>query len=115
MNHNTRAAIACIVSGSKKGQIAAVYDFKQSKHIIFSGSISNASVSIYDHDRGCHITGTIPGLYDHGIGGHIQLTINGNAFKGYDFHSGSHFSGTINGTNISIYDFQESTHFNYNA
>lgn len=115
MLNNSRAAIACIVTGIRKGQISPIYDHHRSKHIIFSGSVSGSSISIYDHDRGCHIAGSTTSVYDYGIEGHIQIAINENSFNGYDYHTGNHFKGTINGDNLSIYDYQTSTHYNYST
>jgi hypothetical protein len=94
-----------IVSGSTANSL---YDYARSKHAMFSGNIDGQTVSIYDHERGCHFGGTLPGLYDYGRGVHVQLNINGDRFTGYDYGDTEHFSGTVNGQQVQVYDYGES-------
>jgi len=118
MKNSQRASIAYIAGkliSSKKR--TSVYDYSQSKHIMFSGSITSSKVAIYEHDRGCHIKGSGNNgklnLYHYGDSHHITLDIKGNTFKGYDFGSSCHFSGKVNNSSIAIYDYGVSSHFNY--
>ena len=113
MNSNTRACIAYIVASLNGANGSSVYDYSQSKHIIISGNVDENSANIYDHDRGCHVSGTPSNIYDHGNSAHIQLNMNGPQFSGYDHHTGSHFSGNVNGNYVSIYDHETSSHYNY--
>lgn len=116
MHPNTRACVAFVaaklISG---GGSSSVYDYSQSRHISIGGSVDQDQVAVYDYDRGCHFSGTPPGLYDYGRGVHVSLNINGNQFSGYDYGDGHHFSGTVNGNSISIYDYGESAHFSYSV
>jgi hypothetical protein len=116
MDPNTRACVAYIASALISGRCgSSVYDYSQSKHKSISGSVGNSSVSIYDHDRGCHVAGSPQSLYDHGRGAHISLQISGTSFTGYDHGSSHHFSGSVSGTSVSIYDHGESSHFSYST
>jgi len=116
MNDSTRACIALVAVGLISGKKASsVYDYTQSKHISISGNVDGNSVSIYDYDRGCHVSGNPSNLYDYGNNAHIQLRINGNQISGYDYASGSHFSGSVHGGSVTIYDYETSAHHNYGA
>lgn len=57
MNDSTRACVAFIIGASTKSNINSVYDYSQSKHISISGTVNEKVVNVYDHDRGCHVTG----------------------------------------------------------
>ena len=117
MNPNTRALVAAaaarIVSGG--GQVGAVYDYSQSRHIQLSGSINDDQVSLYDYDRGCHFSGSGGSLYDYGRSSHVSLQVSGNNFSGYDYGDGHHFTGSVSGKSVSIYDYGESSHFSYSV
>lgn len=115
MQSNSRACIAYIAANICGARSSSVYDYLQSKHINISGNVDTNNINIYDHDRGCHISGSPSNLYDYGNSAHIQLNMNGSQFSGYDYHTSNHFSGNVNGTSISIYDHETSTHYNYNV
>lgn len=114
MNSSTRACVAFIVGASKKSSINSIYDYSQSKHINVSGTVNEDTVNVYDHDRGCHVTGNLSSFYDYGNNAHINLNININQFTGYDYGSSSHYSGSFNSNSVSIYDYETSQHYNYN-
>ena len=114
MNANSRACVAYIATAIiSKSTPQSVFDYTQGKHISISGSVNTSSVSIYDHDRGCHLSGNSKSLYDYGTGSHISLSVNGNQFRGFDYSQGHHYKGTISGKSVSIYDYGESKYFNY--
>jgi len=117
MHPNTRALVAAVASRlvGSGGSVGAVYDYSQSRHIQVSGSVGAGSVWLYNHDRGCHFSGSGSSLYDYGRGCHVSLQVHGNSFSGYDYGDGHHFSGTVNGNSVSIYDYGESSHFNYST
>jgi hypothetical protein len=117
MHPNTRALVAVVAARlvSGHGTAGAVYDHSQSRHILVSGTVSGGQVALYDHDRGCHFSGSGGGYYDHGRGVHVSLQVNGSNFSGYDHGDGHHFSGSVSGNAVSIYDHGESSHFHYSV
>ena len=115
MKPNTRACIAYITASLHGANGSSVYDYSQSKHINISGDVGDQNVNVYDHDRGCHVSGSPDNLYDYGNSAHIQLNVDGSQFSGYDYHTSSHYSGDVNGSSVSIYDHETSTHYNYSV
>ena len=114
MNAGTRACIAYVagrvISGSGG---STVYDYSQSRHVSMSGSIDGNTIGVYDHNRGCHFSGTLPSLYDYGTRAHVSLEIDGSQFNGYDYAGRHHFSGSVSGSSVQVYDYGESKHFSY--
>lgn len=116
MKAHTRRAIAFIAARAvNDDQRSSVYDYEERRYISFSGKFNGRSISAYDYDRRCHISGTLPSLYDYGDSQHIQLKVNGQSFTGYDYGTSQHFSGNVNGHSISLYDFATGTHYNYTS
>lgn len=106
MEQEVRRAVAFIaVKATEQSRLSNVYDYSAGKHAIFSGSVADNRVSLYDHDVGAHVQGHLTQFYHYGTGGHVQLSIRGNSFTGYDYSSGSSFSGTIRRRNVQIYDY----------
>ena len=118
MRPNTRACIAyiagCLVTGKRA---SSVYDYFQAKHIVFSGTVDQDEVQVYDHDRGCYVsgknTGTSFSLYDYGDQRYVDLALDGPKLQGYDYGTRCHYSGEVTGKTISVYDYGESSSFNY--
>ncbi len=115
MTPGTRACVAYIAAGLNGSNSSSVFDYTESKYINISGAVNSSNVNIYDHDRGCHVTGSPSNLFDYGVSSHIQLNMNGTQFSGYDYHSGNHFSGNVNNKAVSIFDYETSSYYNYNA
>ena len=114
MNQNTRACIAYIVGRIvNNGNPTAVYDYSQSKSINISGKVSGSYVNIYDHERACVVSGTLPELYDHCLSASILLNLQGAKFQGHDYGEHNDYTGSISGKTVSIYDFGESANFQY--
>lgn len=94
-----------------------LFDYKRSKYVAFSGSVSDTFVQIYNYDYSGHITGNgfggILNLFDYHRSSHVQLRITGTSFSGFDYATGSHFSGSVSGQNINVYDYREGQYFNY--
>ncbi|NDU91481.1 MAG: hypothetical protein G3I10_02520 [Ferrovum sp.] len=102
MHPNTRACLAYIASKLVNESTSAfVYDYSQSKRLNFSGSVGQTSVSLYDHERGCYITGALSNLYDHDQKGYVSLSINGSQLSGYDFAGSHQFCGSVDGSSVS--------------
>lgn len=116
MHPNSRACVAYVAAALiSERQASSVYDYSRSRQISISGSVDELQVAIYDYDRGCHFSGSLPNLYDYGRSSHISLNINGNQFTGYDYGDSHHFSGIVNANSVSIYDYRESSHFSYSV
>ncbi|MYB93620.1 hypothetical protein F4054_02205 [Candidatus Poribacteria bacterium] len=114
MNTNSRACVADIARAINSGSTSqSIYDYSQGKHISISGSVSNSSINIFDHDRRCHLSGNPDSFYDYGTESHISLKISGNQFRGYAYDQGHHYKGTVSGKSVSIFDYGEAAYFNY--
>src|SRR5437899_7397265 len=98
MKPHVRKAVAFIAAKAASGSgRSTIYDYDQSAHFHLSGTVVESRVTVFDHERGCRITGTLPSLFHHGDGHHIQLNLEDGKFRGFDYGSGEHFSGSING------------------
>jgi hypothetical protein len=113
---NTRACVAYtaakLISG---GGSSSVYDYSQSRYVNVGGSVSKSHVGVFDYERGCHFSGSLPNLYDYGRSAHVSLQIDGNSFSGFDYGDSHHFSGTVNGNSVSLYDYGEGRYFSYSV
>jgi hypothetical protein len=114
VNAHTRRAVAYVagrlVTGSESG---AVYDYSESRHVNFSGTVSDQNVNVYDYDEGCFVSGSPASLYHYGDGQFIQLNVNGAQLSGYDYGSGQHFSGSVQANSVTVYDYEHGSYFNY--
>jgi hypothetical protein len=114
MKSHTRRAIAYIAGRLATGGTAShIYDYSESKHVNFSGSVSDSAVSVYDYEQCCHITGSARSVYHYGDGHHISLRVNGNSISGYDYGTGSHFSARVSGRSLHLYDYEGSSNYQY--
>jgi hypothetical protein len=81
---------------------------------MISASCNGSSVSAYDHDRGVHLTGTIPLLYDHDTASHFSLQPTGNgSYNGYDHETAEHFTVNVSNNGAQIYDHGKGEFFQY--
>ena len=114
MEASTRACVAYVAGRAISGKACSyVYDYSQSRHYSVSGGVEGRNVSVYDHERRCHFSGTLPSLYDYGRSAHVNIDIKGNQFSGDDFGNSHHFSGTVNDSSISLYDYGTSQNYSY--
>ena len=114
MQAYTRRVVAFIVGALiTDRKRMAIYDFGERRHVSMSGAVTADSVSVYDYEQRCYITGTSKSLYHYGNRAHITLQLNSSSFSGYDYDSKAHFTGTAHGANISLYDYERNTHFSY--
>ena len=102
---------ASVISGIKA---TSIYDYDRSRHLNFSGTISESNIQIYDYERSCHFGGRLPSLFDYGRNVDILLHIDKTSFSGYDYGDDEHFIGHVSNGSVSLYDFSEFKYFNYN-
>ena len=114
MNRHTRTCIAFVAVSVISGHRATcIYDYDRSRHLNFSGTISQSNVRIYDYERSCYFSGKLPSLFDYGRNVDILLQIDKTSFGGYDYGDDEHFNGHVSNGSVSLYDFSESRYFNY--
>ena len=92
---------ASLASGTTKGSI---YSFSEERHTPISGTLSPTQITLYDHDRAAHITGSPAGLYHHRLGSHFTVLMKADGFTGYDFGSDSHYGGKVEGDAVALHD-----------
>lgn len=106
MESNIRASIAFIITAYASGKNGTgVFDYTQGRRYSFSGTIRKCSINIFDHGRGCYLTGRIENLYDHARRNFISIHLVNNLFTGYDFDDLTHFRGYTNGDNLIYQEY----------
>ena len=120
MKDHTQRAVAYIVGRLATGKYSSsLHDFSVSKDFTFEGSVSPATVSIFDYQKRCKITGSGDSgsftLLHHGNYRELILNFEAekNRFSGYDEDSKTNYSGTVDGGSISVYDYEHSKLFTY--
>lgn len=114
MDSSARACVAYVAARVVTGRkVPHIYDYSRSKYVSIDGSISGPEVQVYDYDRSCHFSGTLPSLYDYGRSSHVKVEIEGDKFSGYDYGSSQHFSGSVRDGSVSFYDYGEGAYFSY--
>jgi hypothetical protein len=114
MQTHTRRAVAYIAGRMASGRTSSSdYDYQESRHVNMSGNLTDTSISAYDYDQRCHITGSSTSLYHYGNRAHLTVALNAARFSGYDYHSRAHFSGNVNGRNVSLYDYETGRYYNF--
>jgi len=112
---DVRRAMAFIAAKLNGSLATSVYDYSESKHFLFSGSVGTDHVSVYDHTQNCHVTGTLPVLFHHGRRQHVDMDLDGNQFSGLDHGTGSRFEGSVSGRMVSLFDYGQNCRFDYFA
>lgn len=117
MKPNVRAAVAAMAIGHNKGiDVSSVYDYRLSRFVKVSVSVSGDKLDGYDYEERCHFGGTLPNAYHYGTRSHIELRSKGDGkYSGYDYDQKKHFEVTVRGSNADVYDYAESSHFSYSA
>ena len=114
MHPNTRACLAYIASTLvNKNANIVVYDYSQSKRLVFTGSVNETSVNLYDHERRCYITGALSRIYDQDQKVYASLSIIGSQVSGYDFSGGHQFCGDVDGNSVTFLEYDTSHRFCY--
>ena len=114
MEDDLRRAVAYIAGRILTGAPAsAVYDHAAARHFHFSGEVAPERVSVYDHGRGCQISGAPPSLFDHGTSRFLKLEVKAGVVAGYDYASGTFYEATVTGAGVSVYDPDAGGHFGY--
>ena len=70
-------------------------------------------IGLYDYERKCNFSGTLPHLFDDGTSAPVILEISGALFGGRDGASGKQFSGSVFGLQISLRDHASDQRFLY--
>ena len=115
MQQEQRASIALICGVISHNQrFRSVFDYSKSRYCAFSiNNFQSNNISVFDHDRGCYISGRLSNLYDYGTRNYIRINRRGNHFDGFDYASRCHFVVTVNGRNILFYDYENSSYSNF--
>lgn len=114
LDQATRALVAAIAGRAiTRASGNHIYDHGLGAHRCIGGQVEYPTVRVYDFDRGCHITGTLPSLYDFGRSAHLRLNLEGDGFRGYDFASSAHFNGRVSGKRVTLYDFGSSSYHHF--
>lgn len=104
MKESTRRAIAYIIYRIITGnKIFQIYDYSLSRKFQYTGKVTLSSVSIYDPEQKCSITGSEKGglsLLHWDDEKYIDLAILKNSFQGYDYEAHKPFSTTLQGVNL---------------
>jgi hypothetical protein len=105
--------VVAYIAGSLAGGTAttSIYSFTEERHTSISGTLSDAQVALYDHERDAHITGSPAGLFHHRLASHFTVLMKGQSFTGYDFGSDSHYEGAVKGDAVELYDGREWHHY----
>jgi len=118
VTHGTRAVVAFVVKSlfaNRTGEV--ICDVVFDKRIRITGQVDGDGISLFDHDRGCQISGvwnrSHVTLYDHGSYCHLSIHVSGNRFEGYDYATNSYFGGEWNDAGVMIYDLSEGGSFRY--
>jgi hypothetical protein len=102
-------AVLCLGTGPLLSTIAAPASIEA------SAALSPATVNVYDYERSCYFSGTVPSLYDYGCGAYVQLNVRGVDFSGYDYGAGHYFSGRVSGRSVSVYDYGDGRYYDYSV
>jgi hypothetical protein len=116
MKEHVRTAVAYIAARLIGGsQSSSIYSYSTGKYTQFSGTLNTDSVSIYDYERGCYISGSSQNMYHYGDSHAITLSVMGSQFQGFDYGTSTHFSGTVNYGSVSLFDYEEGKHFQFSS
>ena len=114
MESHTRRAIAYVAGRLiNEESRSSIYDYSESKYTNFGGNVSWSSVSIFDYEQSCYISGSSTNLYHYGDGHYVTLNVEGGQFSGFDYRSGTYFSGRASGRSLYIYDYDTSRYYQY--
>lgn len=117
MENPQRAALAflcgCIHNGLRTRH-NGIHDYADGSFAQFSFNNNGGSVTVFDFQRSCYLTGRFPSFYDYGVSAYITLTkLNDNMFNVFDYHTSSYLSVTCNGTTVTVFDYANGNYFNY--
>lgn len=110
MQEETYAVVAYIAGRLiLQVQSTGLYDVGRSRNVPLSGTVSTSTVSVYDADRVCTVSGeSVDGetfsLFEGGSGATLSLVINhsNSTFTGYDTSSQQHFLGNVNNKTVNV-------------
>jgi hypothetical protein len=113
LDPGTRAYIAYVAGRLVTGRATDhLFDLSRAKHLSLSGSVEG-EVNVFDFERRCRFTGTLPSLFDYGCNTRITLKIDGNRFSGFDLRAAHLFAGAIEDNQVRLYDYGVSRKYSY--
>jgi hypothetical protein len=114
MSPGTRACIAYVAGRVVSGATTSyLYDHTEARRLNIGGTVRGDRVGLYDYDRKCSFSGSLPYLFDDGTSAQVLLEISGAAFGGRDGASGKQYSGSVLGSLISLRDHISGQSFKY--
>lgn len=91
-----------------------IYDNTCGCYVLCNLTNNGGSISVFDHNRKCFLTGRFPSFYDYGVSQYINLTrVNDNMFSVFDYHTCSYLSLTCQGASVTVFDYSIGRYFNY--
>ena len=90
-----------------------LFDMSRARYLNLSGSIEGAQVNVFDFERKCRFTGTLPSLFDYGSNSRITLEIEGSRFSGFDLRAAHLFAGSMEDNQIKLFDYGVSRKYSY--
>lgn len=114
MSPGTRACVAYIAGRVISGATGSyLHDHTEARQLNIGGTVHGKRIGLYDYERKCGFSGSLPYLFDDGTSAQVILDINGDLFEGRDGASGHQFSGSVVGSLISLRDDSSGQCFKY--
>lgn len=117
MDNSQRATVAFLcgcLSNQSGRQFNGVFDYSQGNYIACNYVNSSGSISVFDYQRGCYLSGRFPSFFDYGVSQYLSFTkLNNNSFSVFDYNTGNYITANCNGHSINIYDYSISQFFYY--
>lgn len=117
MNSKRLASIAFIGKVlAKHNQNNNVYSYDSSEYYNYSLSSNGGTITIYDYNRSCYLSGTRNGdrytFFDYEISNYFTVDVGTTPYKVYDYATSS-FYNIYTQTGLSIYSFPESKYYQF--
>jgi hypothetical protein len=105
VKRGTRICIAFVAGLVKRGgRDAGIFDRAEAREYQLSGEIDGSNVEVFDAERRCRFSGSLPTLVDYGTNARVYLDFDDNRFSGYDHASGHRFHGVVTSHSVAFHD-----------